>query len=346
MRVAVVGAGVIGLSSAQSVYERCRHEAPDLHITVYAEAFSPHTTGDGSAGFWQPYALGEMSPAQKKWNKETFDYLLGLVNSPEASEMGLFLQSGYNLFANPVPDPAWKDIVLGFRHLTIDELKMFPGWSYGWFNTTLMLECKKYLPWLMNKLKSYGVQFIQKKIHSFSELSASYDVILNCTGVWAGDLQPDPLLQPARGQLMKVFAPWIKHFIVTHDTNKGVYETPYILPGSSGVVALGGCFQVGNWNQGIDKKDRANIWEGCCNLVPSLSKARLVEEWAGLRPARHAIRLERESLRQGGAVQSEIIHNYGHGGYGVTIHWGCALELANIFRQIALEKKHGPHSRL
>lgn len=37
------------------------------------------------------------------WNKETFDYLLGHLRSPEAEEMGLFPMSGYNLFTQPVP---------------------------------------------------------------------------------------------------------------------------------------------------------------------------------------------------------------------------------------------------
>lgn len=55
MRVAVIGAGVIGLSSAQSVYEQFHSKIHPLTIEVYADRFTPLTTSDGAAGFWQPY---------------------------------------------------------------------------------------------------------------------------------------------------------------------------------------------------------------------------------------------------------------------------------------------------
>ena len=45
---------------------------------------------------------------------------------------------------------------------------------------------------------------------------------------------------------------------------------------------------------------------------------------AGLRFFRKQnIRLEQEQ-------DTCIIHNYGHGGAGVTLSWGCALDVANI----------------
>lgn len=60
MRVAVVGAGVIGLTSAFAVKTVFR----EFEVRVFADEFSPATTGDGSAGLWSPYLLGN-TPSER-----------------------------------------------------------------------------------------------------------------------------------------------------------------------------------------------------------------------------------------------------------------------------------------
>ena len=65
------------------------------------------------------------------------------------------------------------------------------------------------------------------------------------------------------------------------------------------------------------------VMRDCAAVFPALRAARVVAERVGLRPVRPTVRLEAEALPDGRVLW----HNYGHGGAGVTLSWGCAAEL-------------------
>ena len=54
MKVCVLGAGVIGMSTGVCLVEQVR----GVEVTVLAEHFSPYTTGDCAAGIVTPFSLG------------------------------------------------------------------------------------------------------------------------------------------------------------------------------------------------------------------------------------------------------------------------------------------------
>ena len=69
------------------------------------------------------------------------------------------------------------------------------------------------------------------------------------------------------------------------------------------------------------------IMDDVCSVFPSLRHAPVQSVWAGLRPGRTPLRIETEMLSTAAGSTQPVIHNYGHGGSGVTIGMGCAREV-------------------
>ncbi len=99
----------------------------------------------------------------------------------------------------------------------------------------------------------------------------------------------------------------------------------YILPQPGGLI-LGGTAEEDDWSLTPDPRTAAAIVARCAAVRPEIAGARVLQHRVGLRPARDTVRLEREVLPGGGTV----VHNYGHGGAGVTVAWGCARRAAGL----------------
>lgn len=181
-----------------------------------------------------------------------------------------------------------------------------------------------------------GGHIQQQEVTDLQQLAQIYDVIVNCSGLGSRFLVGDKQVYPVRGQILKVSAPWLKHFVRDNDGNA------YIYPGIDSVT-LGGTQQLNNWSLEVNKQDSEGILKRCSEMVPALRNSVVLEECVGLRPGRRIIRLEREWITVHNR-QALLVHNYGHASWGISLSWGTALEALDLVRQGLFEKP--PHARL
>ncbi|XP_033844408.1 D-aspartate oxidase [Periophthalmus magnuspinnatus] len=323
VKVAVVGAGVIGFSSAVCIAE----SLPNAAVTIIAEKFSPDTTSDGAAGIFFAAEFHEIPvERQRRWFKDSFNHLLQIAHSAQAPHAGVMLSSGCQIFKQEpaVKRPFWADLVIGFREMSPSELQRFPEHGFGQVFTTLKCECSRYLPWLQHRFIKAGGVVEQRHVSSLNEL-CGFDLIVNCSGLGSKALADDSAVFPVRGQVLKVSAPWIQHFIRDSDGKT------YIYPGIESVT-VGGTRQEHDWRLDIDEQDTTGILERCKKLEPSLENAVVLSKWVGLRPSRKCPRVERGVMKTKGK-NIPVVHNYGHGGWGVTLAWGCAVDTLGLVTQ-------------
>merc|ERR1719150_705805 len=103
----------------------------------------------------------------------------------------------------------------------------------------------------------------------------------------------------------------------------------YVIPNTETVV-LGSVDTPGNWDTWPGRTDRDLILERCDKLYPGIKNCPLVSERVGLRPCRKGgVRCELEVMGD-----KKVVHNYGHGGSGVTLSWGCAAQVVQIVENI------------
>jgi len=304
----IVGAGVIGLSSGVRLLE------DGWKVTIWSSEFSPNTTSDIAAALWYPFLS---APVEKTdiWGSNTYAVLKELSDQ---NETGISMTQTYEYFRESQPDPSWKDFVDNFQR-TNDDLPSDYVEAFSF--VTPVIEMPIYLGWLMHRYTFLGGKSVMKTISSLDDVLSVSDTVINCTGLSSGKLLDDDQVYPVRGQIIRVKAPLTEMHLDQH-----IETLAYIVPRSNDVV-LGGVAQQDNWSLDQDAGDHDFILDKCRKIIPKLGGAEVIEDLVGLRPGRTEVRLEREENNG-----KFLIHNYGHGGSGVTLSWGCAdevVELAN-----------------
>ncbi len=316
--VIVIGCGVIGLTAAVHLRES------GLDVRIVTAALPLETTSSVAAALWYPYRA---HPPDRvlSWGKRTFEFFEDLARLPES---GVRMREGVELWRDSAPEPWWASAVpRRVRRAPPDELP--PGYRDGHAFVAPVVEMPVYLGYLLDRFIGAGGHVEQRVVPSLQE-APDGGVIVNCAGLGARELVGDASMEPVRGQIVRVRNPGLERFLLDEENPEGV---TYVIPRSEDCI-LGGTAEEGVWDAEPDAEIAAAILRRCAALEPHLAEAEVLEHKAGLRPGRPEVRLEREDATSG----PPRVHNYGHGGSGVTLSWGCAEETLRIVRQILEER--------
>jgi D-amino-acid oxidase len=327
----VVGAGVIGLTTAI-----CLAEA-GLAVALAAAEPPAQTTSIAAGAIWGPHLVG-MDNRVERWAGVTLDRLAALSH-PDlgASELAGIVRTASGVAASRERSPVPPEVAARSSDLAPCLPGQIPvGYESAWRLTATIVSMPGYLEYLSRRysraggLSTFGVKLAT--LADAAQLAPSAQVIVNCTGCGARDLVPDPDVTPVRGQVVVTANPGLTEFFVGTGSDPG--DLTYLFPHGD-VVVLGGTEQPGNWSLEPDPATAAQIVAACAAIEPSLRTAPVLEHRVGLRPTRTCVRLEAVHHKtvhptNGRDREVTIVHNYGHGGAGVTLSWGCAEDAAEL----------------
>jgi len=321
--VAIIGAGVSGLTCGVVLAER------GYRTAILAKETGQQTTSGAAAALWFPY---DAEPAEKviPWALRTFDVLGDLARIPGSGVSIIELRQFSRTGEIQIPD--WA-IPLGAQAVTHNSLSVmsskverslagnFLGFKSGYAITVPLMDTTIYLNYIANRFVVAGGS-IAADVHfeKPEDVDRKFDLVINCAGIGARELVQDPDLEPHRGQVAVV--PRIEALscaIVCDDA-----PLMYAIPRTNDCV-FGGTNDISS-DLAVDPATTDRIVAECSRVL-KIEKPNVLTERVGLRPFRKSgVRLERDRLRDGRTV----IHNYGHGGSGFTLSWGCAREVLNL----------------
>lgn len=317
MRARVIGCGVAGLSCALRLVEA------GFEVEIWARALPPHTTSNVAAAIWYAYKAG---PADKVevWARASYAEFQRLARDPQS---GVQMRTGLELLPERDAAPEWRAELVSFRAARRDELR--PGSPSGFVFAVPVIEMPIYLEFLKQRFLARGGVIRERAIATLADAWTDAPLVVHCSGLGARTIVDDRELHPIRGQVVRVERRAVELFALDDYAPAGI---TYVVPRAHDCV-LGGSAEEGREDLEPDESETRAILSRCRALVPALAGARVLGTAVGLRPGRASVRLEAECPRPG----TLVVHDYGHGGAGVTLSWGCADSVLALARAFAAQ---------
>jgi glycine/D-amino acid oxidase-like deaminating enzyme len=233
--VAVIGSGVMGLSTARLVQEA------GFPVTIYAAALPPDTTSNIAGGQFHPYAVfrdDEVTPEFRTQFARALDYSWRRFQIMVGDDYGIRWLPTYVETDTPESMPVANFPPVN-RLLTQTE-HPFPLQNVLHYDT-MYVETGRYLRQMMRDVQIAGGKFEVRKFATPADIASLPEaLVFNCTGLGSRDLFNDQDLHPARGQLAILEPQPEIQYAVTGGPG-------YMFPRPDGII-LGGTFELDQWD--------------------------------------------------------------------------------------------------
>jgi glycine/D-amino acid oxidase-like deaminating enzyme len=276
-RAAVLGSGVVGLTSARELQRR------GFEVTIYAASLPPDTTSNMSLAGWTPTSgLVDGQRRTPEWDGQCRQAAaiayrrLQLLVGPK---YGITWIMNYSPTDNPQPqqnpNPLLPESLLGPREVLQPGEHPFPT-KFCVARPEMRIEPSIYLEALMADFLNSGGKVVVRRFETARDVGAlGESLVVNCTGLGSKALFGDPDLVPLKGQLVVL----IPQPEIAYATNGGARPLPpgpgafiHMMPRSDGII-LGGTSQRDVWTLEPDDAERRRVVEGHIELFAAMRGA-------------------------------------------------------------------------
>lgn len=306
------------------------------------------------------YAAASVKPSTINESRKTsinrlFSISNRVFNTLESNINSISKQNHYVLYSSKKQSlPSYTNFADNTRRLN-PQNNLFKDYDKeiedGFLFDCYFVNMPDYIPWLISKYKETGGKIEYKRV---SDIESFSETVVNCTGYWSRKLLQDESVVAKRGHLLKINNP------IRLKNNSRTFSYSYSLKNDNFIygyprknsLLLGGTSEIGTpdpdeqkWSNTKPEKfisingDKIpkHIYNENKKLLSDvldidISKYDNFSVLCGYRPFRRkGLRVEEDK------DFNSLYHNYGHGGAGVTLSYGCAYKILNLISEQCIE---------
>jgi glycine oxidase len=126
-----------------------------------------------------------------------------------------------------------------------------------------------------------SINLIDSRVSGVTTQKTAYpaNCVVNCAGAWSGQFPPYTFpTRPIKGQMLAVVRrqPILRHVVRSPEV--------YIVPRSDGRILIGASIEEAGYDKRVVPDTIQRMHREAIKLIPALAEARILEDWAGLRP--------------------------------------------------------------